>query len=293
MYMIIEIFKTLGYLFYCIGEGFVRIFVPVRKKSFAGKNVLITGAGHGIGRELALKFNSVGARLILWDINKDNVERVAKEVNALGGNASSYVCDVTKIELIKSTAEKIARDVGDVEILVNNAGVLNGRALLNLTENEIRKTFDVNIFAYLWMCRQFLPSMIKRNEGHIINIASASAIRGAAYLTDYAATKGAVKCFTEALADEMYREGHSGIQFTCVFPMFVSTGLAKNMHDRAGRIYSPKEVALAVVEGAQMNKSCVFIPSKLDWSVAIGGLFPRRFIEEPTDLMFKGIDPQD
>lgn len=70
MYIIIEIIKTFAYLCYCIGEGFVRIFVPVRKKSFAGKVVLITGAGHGIGRELAIKFNSVGARLVLLDINK-------------------------------------------------------------------------------------------------------------------------------------------------------------------------------------------------------------------------------
>lgn len=292
MYVILEIIQTLCYLFYCIAEATVRIFVPEKKKSFAGKLVLVTGAGHGIGRELALHFSDIGARLVLWDINKQNVENVVQEIQENGGTATSYICDVSKIEEIKSVADKVRREVGDVDVLVNNAGILHGASFLTLTDAEIKRTIDINLLAYFWTCRQFLPSMINRNSGHIVNIASMAAKKGVAYLTDYAASKYAVQGFTEALSDEMRREGYDGIFFTTVFPMFVDTGMTKFSHDRMSKMLSPAEVASAVVEGVQRNKKGVYIPSNLDWSVRIGNLLPRRFIDDPTDLMYRGIDPQ-
>ncbi|XP_045182028.2 17-beta-hydroxysteroid dehydrogenase 13-like [Mercenaria mercenaria] len=292
MYVILEIIQTICYLIYCIIEATVRIFVPEKKKSFAGKLVLVTGAGHGIGRELSLKFSAIGARLVLWDINKDNVESVVREIQENGGTATSYICDVSKIDEIKSVADKVRREIGDVDALVNNAGILHGAAFLTLTDEEIKRTIDINLLAYFWTCRQFLPPMINRNSGHIVNVASMAAKKGVAYLTDYAASKHGVEGFTDALSDEMRREGYDGLYFTTVFPMFVDTGMTKFAHDRLSKMLSPAEVASAVVEGVQRNKKSVYIPSNLDWSVRIGGLFPRKFVDEPTDLMYRGIDPQ-
>lgn len=292
MYIILEIIQTISYLIYCIIEGVIRFFVPEKKKSLAGKLVLVTGAGHGIGRELAIQFSGVGARVALWDINKVNIENVVKEIQENGGTATSYVCDVSNIDQIKSTADKLRREIGDVDVVVNNAGILNGGPFLLLKDEEIKRTIDINLLAYFWTCRQFLPPMINRNSGHIVNVASMAAMKGVAYLTDYAASKYGVKGFTEALADEMRREGYDGIFFTTIFPMFVDTGMTKYAHDRLSKMLSPGEVASAVIEGVQRNKKTVFIPSNLDWSVAIGGLFPRRFLDDPTDLMYRGIDPQ-
>lgn len=292
MYLILEIIQTLCYLFYCIVEAVIRIFVPVKKKSLAGKLVLITGAGHGIGRQLALHFHAVGARLVLWDINKERVQNVVSEIQENGGTATSYVCDVSKIDDIKASADKVRREVGDIDVLVNNAGILHGGSILALTEEDIRKTFDINILAYFWTCRQFLPQMINKNSGHIVNVASMAAKRGVAYLTDYAATKHAVEGFTEALMDEMRREGYDGIHFTCVYPMFVDTGMTKFAHDRLSKILGPEEVASAVIDAVQRNQTTCYIPSNLDMFVRIGNLLPRRFIEDPTDLMYRGIDPQ-
>lgn len=292
MYVILETIQTLCYLFYCILEAVIRIFVPAKKKSFAGKLVLITGAGRGIGRQLALKFHSIGARLVLWDINIESVQKVVSEIQKDSGTAVPYACDVSKIDDIKTVAGKVQREVGDIDVLVNNAGILHGGALLTLTEQDIRKTFDINILAYFWTCRQFLPQMINHNSGHIVNVASMAAKRGVAYLTDYAATKKAVEGFTEALMDEMRREGYDGIRFTTVYPLFVDTGMTRFAHDRLSKILSPEEVAGAIVDGVQRNQSTVYIPSNMDMFVRIGQLLPRRFIEDPTDLMYRGIDPQ-
>ncbi|WAR16173.1 DHB11-like protein [Mya arenaria] len=116
-------------------KAVIRFFVPVKKKSFAGTIVLVTGAGHGIGKELAMKFSEVGARLILWDINKRQVEEVEQTIRKSRHKddaAKSYVCDVSKVENIKATAAKMRREVGEVEVLVNNAGILHGGSLLEI-----------------------------------------------------------------------------------------------------------------------------------------------------------------
>ncbi|XP_052761387.1 17-beta-hydroxysteroid dehydrogenase 13-like [Mya arenaria] len=295
MYIVIQIFQTLFYLIYCYLEAVIRFFVPVKKKSFAGTIVLVTGAGHGIGKELAMKFSEVGARLILWDINKRQVEEVEQTIRKSRHKddaAKSYVCDVSKVENIKATAAKMRREVGEVEVLVNNAGILHGGSLLEMSEEDIKRTFDVNILAYIWTCREFLPYMVRRNEGHIVNMASMSAQTGVAYLTEYSASKYAVRGFTEALKDEMRREGHTGINFTTVYPMFVATGMTKYTVGIGVEWLTPAQVAIAVVEGAQMNETSVFIPSWYRGLLKISSLWPSKFKENPNELMYKGINPQ-
>ncbi|KAH3712331.1 hypothetical protein DPMN_072028 [Dreissena polymorpha] len=267
------------------------MFVPIKKKSFAGKVVLVTGAGHGIGRELALQFSEIGARLVLWDINSANLEKVKNEIQKTGHTAVSYVCDVSKIEDIKAVAKKVRQDVGEVEMLVNNAGILHGGALLSLSEQDIRRTFDVNVLAHFWTCREFLPHMIRQNEGHIVNVASMSAQRAVAYLTDYASSKYAVKGFTQGLRDELRREGHTGIHLTTAYPMFVDTGLAQYAIDRDGML-TPRDVAAAVVDGVQRNEPSVFIPGRYRYTLPIMSWLPSKFLDHPTEFMYKGIHPQ-
>jgi len=230
--------------------------------------------------------------LVLLDINKTNNEKVADELRETGTSVTTYVCDVSKLDNIKETAAKVKREVGDVDVLVNNAGILNGGPLLKLSEADIRRTMDINIMAYIWTSREFLQSMMDRNEGHIINVASMSGKGGVAYLTDYSASKFAVTGFTEALADEMRREGCLGINFTTVFPMFVDTGMTKYMRDRFGRMLTPEEVASAVVDGAQRNQPHVFIPSSMGMQLRIAGLFPRKFLRKMIESADLGIDPQ-
>lgn len=292
MAVFLEIIHLLIYLVYTYIDAVISIFVKKQPKSITGKLTLVTGAGHGIGRELALQLSALGARLVLWDINKTNNDRVVAEIKERGGTATAYICDVSKIDDIKDVAAKVRQEVGDIDILVNNAGILNGGALLELSEKDIRRTMDINIMAHFWTLREFLPAMIEKNSGMVINIASMAGKGGVAYLVDYCASKFAVVGMTEALADEMRREGHTGINFTYVCPMFVDTGLTKYSIERFGRMLTPHEVAETAIHGALTGQNMVTIPTALKSRLRIAALLPRKFILRLNKFLGMGINPQ-
>ena len=134
--------------------GMVRALLPSchsKLPDFSADVCLVTGAAQGLGRQLALKFAECGATLVLWDINEEKVFAVAEEVRALGNEAFAYVCDCSKREEIYRVAERVRREVGDVAILVNNAGVVTGKRLLENSDADIEKTFQVNTLSHYWV----------------------------------------------------------------------------------------------------------------------------------------------
>ncbi|KAL3889585.1 hypothetical protein ACJMK2_001922 [Sinanodonta woodiana] len=288
----LEIIYLLFFLLYCYLESIFRLVVPVKRKSVKGKIILVTGAGHGIGKEFALEFSRLGGILVLWDINKANNDATADEIREGGGTAYTYVCDVSKLDDIKRVSDQVYRDVGNVDILVNNAGILHGGEILKIKEEDIRRTFDINTMAHFWTLREFLPSMLERNEGHIITVASMAAKSGSAYLVDYSASKFAVFGMTEALSEELHHLHKDGIKTTTVCPMFVDTGLTKYPQGRFGKILSPKEVALEAIDGALKDHVVVMVPRSIQFNVAIGQLFPYRFRRSLKEFMGFGILPQ-
>lgn len=177
----------------------------IAQKSFEGQVVFITGAGSGIGRLLALRFADLGARLALADLNEVAVTAVAAEAQALGAEARAYALDVTRKEHVAEVMRAAAHDLGDVDVLINNAGVVSGRRLLEVSDASIERTFAVNVIAHFWTVRAVLPAMIRRNSGHIVTIASASGHVGVAGLCDYSASKWAARGFDEALRGELRR----------------------------------------------------------------------------------------
>ncbi|XP_076456986.1 estradiol 17-beta-dehydrogenase 11-like [Babylonia areolata] len=275
-------------------QSVIAVFFPSPKKSLNGQTVLVTGAGHGIGRQLALEIARVapGAKLVLWDLNQKNNDETAAEVREQGVDVYSYTCDVSKPPDVQAVAQKMQEAVGEVDVLINNAGILYGGALLDMEERHIRRTFDVNTLAHFWTVREFLPSMLEKNQGHIVNIASMAAKSGTAFLVDYSASKFAVYGMTEALGDEIRQLGKTGVKTTVVCPMFVNTGLCMFPKDRFGKILTPKEVAAATVEGILRNEQYVFVPRFLWLSLRITGLFPVRVNQYIKEVMQVGIDPQ-
>ena len=114
--------------------------------------ILITGAGSGIGRSLSQKFAKLGATVVLWDINKSANDAVAEEINSKTPNkAFPYKCDCTKREEVYRVAEQVKKDVGDVTILINNAGVVSGKKFMDLPDDKIELTFQVNSIAHFWV----------------------------------------------------------------------------------------------------------------------------------------------
>lgn len=146
---LLSILKLIYYLF----ESIILAFVPknLRFKDIAGETVLITGAGSGIGRLLALRFAKHGARIVVWDLNLEAAKETAKIVKESGGEAFAYHCDVSKPQTVYDAAAIIKREVGKVDILVNNAGIVTGKRFLECPDHMIQKTFEVNAMSHFWV----------------------------------------------------------------------------------------------------------------------------------------------
>lgn len=255
-------------LLYYIGEGIYRLFVPVEEKSVAGEIVLVTGAGHGIGRELAFKYASLGATVVCWDLNQQGNEETVNEINQLGATkAYAYKCDVSNREEVFKVAEKVREEVGNVTILINNAGIMPCRAFLDHTPEEIKRIFDINVLAHCWTAQAFLPSMIQKNHGHIVALSSMAGLLGLANVVPYCASKFAVRGLMEAMHEEIRALSEaktSNINFTTIYPYMVDTGLCKKPKIRFPSIMalvSPKEAVVEIVKAQRRNIKELSIPA--------------------------------
>ena len=185
-----------------------------------------------MGKMLAEQLAARGARIILWDVNTRALSEVVAEMHRRGHtDARGYACDVGDVHAVNETAAKIASEVGPVDILVNNAGVVSGARFLELTPEKIERTFRVNTLSLFWTTRAFLPGMIERRRGHIVNIASASGLMGVAKLADYSASKWAAIGFDESLRAEL-RKLAPAVRTTVVCPYYVDTGMFHGVRTR-------------------------------------------------------------
>jgi all-trans-retinol dehydrogenase (NAD+) len=229
---------------------------------FREKNVLITGAGSGIGRLLAEKIAAAGARVILWDIDERALADAGRAIEGRGHQVSSYRCDLTDAGAIEAGARRVLDDWGPVDVLINNAGIVTGKPILESEDAEIRRTFDVNTLAHFWTVRAFLPAMLEQGGGHIVTIASAAGLVAAPKLSDYSASKFAAVGFDEALRMELADAGHE-IKTTVVCPYYVGTGMFKGVKTRFSwllPILEPEYVADRIVKAIRKNRRRLLMP---------------------------------
>ena len=151
---------------------------------FNGKNVLITGAASGIGRMLADTLARKGARPVLVDLNEEALKNAQAELRAAGYESDVFNCDLSKREQIDDLGASVISSLGHIDILINNAGIVNGKTLLDSSAEDIERTFAVNTLALFHVTRAFLPAMQARGSGHIVTIASAGGIAGTSKLVD-------------------------------------------------------------------------------------------------------------
>ncbi len=242
-----------------------------------GSRILVTGAANGIGRRLALALAREGAELVLWDIDTDGLDALQSELAAAGTGARCYRCDLSRREEIAVVAERTLADVGRVDVLINNAGVVSGKSLLEIPDAEIERTFAVNALAPFWTVRAFLPGMLERGSGHIVTIASAAGLAGTARLTDYCASKFAAVGFDEALRIELAQQG-SGVLTTIVCPYFVATGMFEGVSTRFSRllpVLDPDRVVQRTLRAVRRNRRRLVMP----WFVYT--VWPTRLLPVP------------
>ena len=150
-YHIIESLTFVFTLIYQLLKGFVFFFVPARKRDVSDEIVLITGAGSGMGKLMAFRFASLGSTVVCVDINKGANEDTANEIQSKNQKAFSFTCDCSSRDDIYRVAAEIKENVGDVTILVNNAGIVTGKKFLDCSDGMIEKTFAVNAMAHFWV----------------------------------------------------------------------------------------------------------------------------------------------
>ena len=229
-----------------------------RRLPLTGARVLITGAGSGIGRRMAIGAAERGADVIIWDVDALAGDRVAAEVRQAGGRALAAAVDVTDATSV--AAEALA--AGPVDVLINNAGVVTGKRLLDASEAQIRRTFEVNALALYWTTRAFLPGMLDRGRGKIVTIASAAGLIGVAKQTDYAASKWAAFGFTESLRAELRTDGHP-VSTLIVAPYFIDTGMFAGVRTRFPLILpilAERDVARRVLDAIESGRQQLIMP---------------------------------
>jgi all-trans-retinol dehydrogenase (NAD+) len=242
-------------------------FIP--KKDVSGKVALVTGAGQGLGALIAAKIASLGAKVILWDVNSANNEATAEKIRSAGGTAFPYTIDLSDEQQIEKLSRQVVHDVGSVDILVNNAGIITGKTFMETPTLLSKKVMEVNALAVMWTTKAFLADMLTRDEGHVVTVASAAGLFGANRMVDYCTSKFAVVGFMEALAVELHAEGKTGIHTTTVCPYMISTGMVDGVAgarwDWMFPMLEPEEVATAVVDAMRRNLDFVLMP-KISWS---------------------------
>ncbi len=235
-----------------------------------GKRALVTGASRGLGVYIAKALAKNGADLVLSARNQSSLAGVAAECEALGVKAQAVACDVSRVE----DRARLLDEAGDIDVLVNNAGVEIAIAFSEQTTDDVTQQLETNLAAPLDLTHRALPQMLTRGSGVVVNISSMSGKSPTPYNSVYAATKYALNGFTASLAIEL--EG-SGVHVGVVCPGFVAAGMWADSGAKAPammREVPPERVADAVLKVIRGAKEVLVTPTPARPMLAIGELFP-------------------
>lgn len=234
-------------------------------QSLKNKNALITGAGKGIGKAVALSLAAEGTNIILLARTKADLEKTAKEIEALGVKAFIVTADISDIKSVNEAVEKALAEFKTIDILINNAGIGKFGKFMDLTPEEFEQIIKVNLMGVYYATRAVLPGMIEQQSGDIVNISSTAGVKGAAATSAYSASKFAVMGLTESLMQEVRKHN---IRVTALTPSTVATDMAKDLNLTDGnpdKVMQPEDVAELIVAQLKLNRR-VFIKDSGIWS---------------------------
>lgn len=248
-----------------------------------GSRVLITGAGSGIGRLMALDAAARGAaEILIWDLSAQSGQRVRDEIVATGTQARSFAVNVGDAEQVATTA----KETGDIDVLINCAGIVTGKKLLDADEDSIRRVYDVNVLALYWTTQAFLPGMLERDRGSVVTISSAAGLTGVAKQTDYSASKFAALGFTESLRNELRTDG-SNVGTLVVCPFYINTGMFEGVTTKFPRLLPILEedtVATRVIDSIESGREQLIMPSLVRLLPSLR-LLPTRVFDRALDFL--------
>lgn len=239
-------------------------------KSLSGKVAVVTGAGSGIGRELALELARLGARLALSDIDATALAKTAEHCRSFGVVVHEQRLDVADRVAVFDYANVVASHFGTVNLVFNNAGVMHFGTVEETSLDQIERVIDIDLWGVIYGTKAFLPHLIASGDGQLVNLSSVFGLFGIPTQSAYNAAKFAVRGFTETLRQEMLMAGHP-VAVTCVHPGAIKTELAYSASiaggdrkainegfDRMART-TPQQAAKTIVAGVRAGKPRILV----------------------------------
>lgn len=248
--------------------------------TITGKKALITGGASGIGRLMGQLLLQKGLdTLVIWDIDKKNLEAVKQENEQQGYRVMTYALDISDTNAVISTAKEVLIDCGVIDILINNAGIVVGKDFIEHSHEEIDRTMEINTSALMHIAKAFLPAMLNAGSGHIVNIASAAGLVGNPKMSVYVASKWAVIGWSDSLRLEMEKR-KTNIRVTTVTPYYISTGMFAGVKSSVILpILRPKKAAGLIIRGIEKNKLWVRMPGLVYLLPLVKGILPQRWFD--------------
>ena len=229
------------------------------------KNALITGAGKGIGKAIALALAKEGVNIILVARTQEEIDSVAAKIRSLRVKALAITADVADINSVNSAVEKALAEFDTIDILINNAGIAAFGKFLELEPTDWERIIQVNLMGTYYVTRAVLPNMIERQTGDIINISSTAGLSGNALTSAYSASKFAVLGLTDSLMQEVRKHN---IRVTALTPSTVATDMAKELNLTDGnpdKVMQAEDISELIIAQLKLNRR-VFIKNSSIWS---------------------------
>ena len=243
---------------------------------FKNKTVLITGASSGIGKVTAIEFAKLGANVILIARSKEKLEKVENKLKKFNVKTLICSCDVSNKENVVAMSKTVFEKFSSIDILVNNAGFAIYDSAVELSIEDIESQMNTNYFGMIYCVKTFLPSMLEKKSGHIVNVASLAASFGLPGIASYCASKFAMLGFSEGLKHELK---DTGVGITVVSPIMVRTEFFDHPSFEKMPKYSPtsldpKTVANAILRASNSSRLEIIVPSVARIAVWLKHTFP-------------------
>ncbi|MCB0747234.1 MAG: SDR family oxidoreductase [Ignavibacteriae bacterium] len=226
-------------------------------KKLEGKTVLITGGASGIRKIMVRLMLERKAKVIIWDINQEKINETISEFSNKG-KSYGFNVDVSNIEQIQESAKKFKQEIGVVDVLINNAGIIVGKYFSEHSVSDISKTMEINAIAPMYITMEFLNDMLNQNSGHICNIASSGGLVSNPKMSVYAASKWSLIGWSDSLRLEM-KQINKNVKVTTIMPYYINTGMFDGVRSKIP-ILEPEATALTIVKAIEKNKKMLSIP---------------------------------
>lgn len=243
------------------------------------KTVLITGGASGIGRLMAeISIQKEASDLIILDINETSLNQMAEELSGNRSRIHPFLVDITDEIQLEEVLAKIKAKALEVDILINNAGVVTGKNFSEHTTLDIDRNMQVNSIAPMKLTLGLLPRMIKRKQGHIINISSAASMLSNPGMSVYCASKWALTGWSDSLRIEMERD-RTGVKVLTVTPYYIDTGMFEGVRSPVVPILKPAKVAKSIIKAIEHNKIILRTPWIIYTLPLVKGILPKRLLD--------------